>query len=149
MKTFNFFYVLMLVSMLTVTLTACGSDDNDENSSQTIVPDPDGTITKNVWWKDAWTQENLGFDGVTVQCIRGSWSTDERWAPNAKIASVGSVKGLGNITKIPTKGWGNTIACEVGCGYVVDTGKQTYGRIYVIKEIDYGVQVKYQFPFEE
>lgn len=150
MKTFHFFYVLMLLIMLSVAMTACGNDGDEGDQSRTeVVPDPEGTVTQNVWWKDAWTQENLGIDGVTVQCIKGSWTISNEWYPDAKIASVGPVKGLGNITTIPTKGWSQHIACEVNHGYVVNSGKGTYARIFVVKKIDYGVQVKFEFPFEQ
>lgn len=60
----------MLLIMLSIAMTVCGNDGDEGNQSRTeVVPDPEGTVTQNVWWKDAWTQENLGIDGVTVQCM--------------------------------------------------------------------------------
>ena len=84
------------------------------------------------------------------------------------ICSVGEVKGLGNITKIPKTGFTNMVSYDVGFGYVIRYAtpeifndsfvehsrlKETYARMYVVERIVSnnavtGVKVRYQYPFE-
>jgi len=74
------------------------------------------------------------------------------------------MKGLGNITQIPTSGFTipastiSTVACEAEHGYVIkyentSTSQVVYVRLYVVEPIIsttggvMGAKVKYQYPF--
>ncbi len=67
--------------------------------------------------------------------------------------SLGTVKGLGNVSYIPTTGWADMVSVRSGNGYVAYS-YGTFYRIYVEKEIVgttggiIGYDVKYQAPFK-
>lgn len=71
------------------------------------------------------------------------------------IVDLGAMKGLGNVTYIPTEGWASSCAVIPGHGYVVyyDYYK-TFMRLYVEEYVTsitneiLGAQVKYQKPFK-
>jgi hypothetical protein len=80
------------------------------------------------------------------------------------ICNLGAMKGLGNITSIPSTGFtvpartNYSVACEVGHGYVDnpaydDRTEVVYVRLYVVESIIdtgggiMGAKVKYQYPF--
>lgn len=62
------------------------------------------------------------------------------------------MRGLGNITSIPTIGWASTVAIVPGNGYVAYSEGMFY-RIYVVEELVgtsggiIGYTFKYQAPF--
>lgn len=83
----------------------------------------------------------------------------------AEIADMGSVKGLGSVTSIPTTGWSTTSALEIGRGYVVryratkdyyaaSSLPYIYSRLYVTDWVIsatnggiIGAKIKYQNDF--
>lgn len=73
-----------------------------------------------------------------------------------KISSVGKVKGLGNVSTIPSSGWSEQVAVVPGSGYVAyNSYSDTYYRLYVVDYITaavsggiIGADVKYQKPFK-
>lgn len=93
------------------------------------------------------------------------WRKDDNfygsWERNWKFVSIGKLKGLGNITKIPTSGWASQVAVipeygYVGASYGASSYRMagtTYLRIYVMDYIEsigggvIGADVKYQSPF--
>ncbi|MCL2098148.1 MAG: DUF5036 family protein [Bacteroidales bacterium] len=71
-----------------------------------------------------------------------------------KFVTIGPMKGLGNVTQIPSSGWASEVAVQPGYGYVARC--ESYGayvRIYVVKYVEavgggiIGADVKYQSPF--
>ena len=72
-----------------------------------------------------------------------------------KIARIGSVKGIGDITKVaPASDFVYQVAAQPGNGYLVSFGgNNTYVRIYVLKWIEdssggiISVRIKSHYPF--
>jgi len=67
--------------------------------------------------------------------------------------NVGKVRGLADVKKITTSGWGNRAAVEPGHGYILHH-QNNYFRLYVVDYIYaagtkgiIGAKVKYQGPF--
>ena len=141
------FYFIFLAAML-VTFVACGKDEpgggNGQDNPTTPVPDPEGTITVSLLNK---ASGNTYLDGTFYIDAANNFVSGQ-------FASVGAVNGLGNVTKIPTKGWSNQVAVVPGNGYVAyDYDQNIFYRIYVesynlntLNEI-IGANVKYQKPF--
>jgi hypothetical protein len=160
---------------------SCGKDDDSSDpdnppivNPDTPVPDPEGTITVNI---DGSSSTEILIDGFPLCDI--NWDEPDNFKLYAyyskhyvSICNLGAMKGLGNITSIPSTGFTNsTVACEAGHGYVVkfeermysiDGGDLIYGevikvvyiRLYVVEPIVstlggiMGAKVKYQYPFE-
>ena len=145
------FYFIFWAAML-VTFVACEEDEpaggdgqnNTTNNPTTPVPDPEGTITVSLLNNSS---GNTSLDGVFYIDAANNFTSGQ-------FVSVGAVNGLGNVTKIPTKGWSNKVAVVPGNGYVAyDDAYNIFYRIYVesynlnsFKEI-IGANVKYQKPF--
>lgn len=92
---------MILVTMLCIGFASCGSDNDDNedpNNGQPVNPDtkvndPEGTISLSM------RNSNNGktkLDGIYI---------DNENFRGAYFASVGEVKGLGDITSIPMTGW--------------------------------------------
>lgn len=145
------FYFIFWAAML-VTFVACEEDEpaggdgqnNTTNNPATPVPDPEGTITVSLLNNSS---GNTSLDGVFYIDAANNFTSGQ-------FVSVGAVNGLGNVTKIPIKGWSNKVAVVPGNGYVAyDDAYNIFYRIYVesynlnsFKEI-IGANVKYQKPF--
>jgi hypothetical protein len=90
----------------------------------------------------------INLNGGTIRID----NADNFTGSSVLIASLGKMKGLGNITTAPKLGWSKTVAVEPGCGYVGQiNGYGPYVRFYVNEneESYYGgtTKVKYQYPF--
>ena len=145
------FYFIFWAAML-VTFVACEEDEpaggdgqnNTTNNPATPVPDPEGTITVSLLNNSS---GKTSLDGVFYIDAANNFTSGQ-------FVSAGAVNGLGNVTKIPTKGWSNMVAVVPGNGYVAyDDAYNIFYRIYVesynlnsFKEI-IGANVKYQKPF--
>lgn len=129
----------------TVLFYSCGTDDDvsgdgsvDPNKE---IPDPTGTI------QIAMRNSNNGKTS-----LNGIYIDNENFA-GGFFASLGSVRGLGNVAHIPTTGWGGQVSVIPGHGYVAYKGTEFY-RIYVIKDLVgisggiIGSEIKYQAPFK-
>lgn len=149
----------MMVAMLSLGFVSCGGDDddsptpkpNDGNEQTDVVSnqDPEGTIVVNMnnGAKDNWI--DIGICTIHIDDANnfvGRYS-------DVEFTSVGKVKGLSNVTTIPSTGWSKSSAVVPGTGYVVKCG-DNYARMYVV---DYtvstaggimGATVKYQSPFQ-
>ena len=138
----NFIYYLMLPLML-LAFAACGEKNSDpgENPDK-LVPDPEGTIEVSARY-DAWT----GVAGIRIDDAYNFSSSGGTY-----FVSLGQMRGLGNITSIPTIGWASTVAIVPGNGYVAYSEGMFY-RIYVVEELVgtsggiIGYTFKYQAPF--
>lgn len=128
-----------------ITLTSCGKDEgpitNDPITPNTEVPDPTGTIRLSMRDRD---NGRTYLDNIYI---------DTENFEGAKFASIGAVRGLGNITNIPTTGWASEVAVVPGNGYVAYANDKFY-RMYVVNYIlntsngIIGADVKYQEPFK-
>jgi hypothetical protein len=137
-----------MVAMLSIGFTSCGGDDENENPNNgqpvnpgTTVNDPEGTISLSMRNAD---------NGKTY--LDNIYISNENFR-GAYFASVGVVKGLGNVSTIPTTGWAEQMSVIAGNGYVAYSNNQFY-RIYVVSDIVattggiIGADIKYQKPFK-
>jgi len=134
---------IMMVAMLSVGFVSCGDDDDDDyvpqggqttTTPETPSADPEGTIIANLRCGIG----SLRFSGMpfdvslilssayNFDCYNNNvydnsvHMVDEHYCKSfADIVSIGSVKGLSSITKVPEKGWTNITAAIPGYGYVV------------------------------
>lgn len=135
-------------------LAVAGCSDKDDSGDgpvnpNTSVSDPAGTIQLSM--------RKEGEGGTWLGCVRiGKDDNFELSYYNDRIASLGAMKGLGNVATIPFSGWASKVAVVPGNGYVVyDGSRDDYYRIYVTEYITgatsggiIGADVKYQRPFE-
>ena len=139
---------MVMAAMLTVGFISCTGDDDNEDPNNghpinpdTTVNDPEGTISLSMRNAD---------NGKTY--LDNIYISNENFR-GAYFASVGAVKGLGNVSTIPTTGWAEQISVIEGNGYVAYSNNQFY-RIYVVSDIVattggiIGADIKYQKPFK-
>lgn len=134
---------------LALALAGCGKADPDNGEHvgpNEKVDDPEGTvqITMRNGNNGGTNLDNIYIDRADNFCIG-----------YGGIASVGSVRGLGNVSTIPTVGWSDQVAVTPGKGYVAyDARTDTYYRMYVMEYVEsvaggvIGAEVKYQKPFK-
>lgn len=135
-------------------MTGCSSDEPDNPDNGDLikpdkeVPDPTGTIALSMRNEDHGETrlENLLYIGD---------DNNFRMLYSNIIASIGSVKGLGNVSSIPMTGWSDAVAVEPGAGYVAyDSDRDEFVRIFVTDWVIstsggiIGADVKYQKPFK-
>ena len=174
----------MMVAVLCVGFASCGDDDDvvplkDDGYQQTDVlsnQDPEGTITLNMnnGAKDNYydlgsickvrIDEANNFIGEytytrPIMVGEGKFSYQQE-SDNLDIVSIGTVKGLSEVTTIPTTGWSKSVAVVPGTGYMLRKENETYLykkyiRIYVVDYIVgtnggiIGATIKYQAPFSQ
>ena len=127
--------LVVLAALLT---SACGGDP-----SSGPAPDPAGTITSAIRINGQGA-DLIDFDtgAVTIAHVSGvpelfldanlNFVAVVNYAPQIprRLAAVGAVDGLGEVTAVPTAGWVTTSAALAGHGYVLeDNGK--HWRFYV------------------
>lgn len=139
-------FTVIMVHILSFCLISCGGEENiDANNGGPVNPeatvnDPDGTILLSMRNSD---NGKTYLDGIYI---------DKENFRGAFFASVGKVKGLGNVSAIPTTGWADQMSVIPGNGYVAYCNNQYY-RIYVVDDIVstsggiMGADIKYQKPF--
>ena len=126
---------------------SCGTDDEVSGDGSVDpdkeIPDPTGTI------QIAMRNSNNG------KTVLGSVYIDNENFAGGYFASLGPVRGLGNVAHIPTTGWGRQVSVIPGHGYVAyDRYEEKFYRIYVIKDLVgvsggiIGSEIKYQAPFK-
>lgn len=137
--------MLLVTAMLSVSLSSCG-DDDDPDSGKPVDPtasvnDPEGTISLSMRNYD---NGETYLDDIYIR--------NENFK-GAYFASIGAVRGLGNVSTIPTTGWAQQMSVVAGNGYVAFGNNQFY-RIYVVGDIIgttggvIGSDIKYQKPFK-
>lgn len=140
---------LLIPALLTV---GCGKDIDESGNkipdAGASVPDPDGTITLSLRNKN----NGSTYIGNTNFCI--DEADNFSGYGRDRFASIGTVKGLGNVAYIPKSGWANKIAVTPGQGVVAyDHNSGNFYRIYVIGYTVgtnggiIGADIKYQTPF--
>lgn len=138
--------------LLAVAFAACSSDDDSTDGDGNIKPDvnvndPAGTVSLSMM-KGPSTSEGATRIGGSYIYIGNDYNFD-----GGSFISLGTVKGLGNVSYIPTTGWANRVSVRSNNGYVAYSNDSFY-RIFVEKEIVgttggiIGYDVKYQAPFK-
>ena len=136
--------------LLAVAFAACSSDDDSTDGDGNIKPDvnvndPVGTVSLSMM------KGRTIYDGATG--IGSIYIGDDYNFDGGAFISLGTVKGLGNVSYIPTTGWANKVSVRCDNGYVAYSDGDFY-RIFVEKEIVgttggiIGYDVKYQAPFK-
>lgn len=129
-----------------IVFSSCGSDDEDALGGvdpDKNVADPVGTITLSM--RDT-KNGNTYLDNIQIE-------NENFTGWECYFASIGAVKGLGNVANIPTTGWASQVAVIPGNGYVAYNNSRFY-RLYVTDYITatsggiIGADVKYQKPFK-
>ena len=151
----KFWYLFFTV--IALAMTACSDSDNNDPDApdkpidpNKEVPDPTGTIMLTMFNED---NGKTWLDNIYI-------ATDNNfegygWGSHVSFASVGQVKGLGNVSEIPFYGWSDKVAVQPEYGYVAyDPSKERFYRIYVTKWVYaagsmgiMGAEIKYQQPF--
>ena len=136
--------------LLAITFVACSSDNDSIDGDGNIKPDvnvndPAGTVSLSMM------KGRTIYDGATG--IGSIYIGDDYNFDGGAFISLGTVKGLGNVSYIPTTGWANKVSVRCDNGYVAYSDGDFY-RIFVEKEIVgttggiIGYDVKYQAPFK-
>ena len=161
---FNWLTLLLMV-FIAASFTACGGDDGDDprpvsppstggdgSGSSTIKPtddvaDPEGTVS--ISMRNANNGKTYLGDYIYID------NGDNFTGSSARFVSLGAMKGLGNVAKIPVAGWAEKVSCTPGNGYVFyEMNSNTYYRAYVtayttnVANEVIGAEVKYQRPFK-
>ena len=138
--------------LLAITFVACSSDDASTAGDGNIKPDvnvndPAGTVSLSMM------KGRTIYDGATG--IGSIYIGDDYNFDGGAFISLGTVKGLGNVSYIPTTGWANKVSVRCDNGYVAYSySNEAFYRIFVEKEIVgttggiIGYDVKYQVPFK-
>lgn len=163
----------MMVAMLCVGFVSCGDDDDDDNGqeSETISDkDPEGTIIANLtntfyghgwyWYEGIENMNGVNYNYLGMNSsnnLEAEANTHISSGLNVSIVSVGKVKSLSSINKIPANGWTNQVAAIPGYGYVYRSnnyGNIKYARIVAVKYMEstsgeiMGITIKYQENWE-
>lgn len=139
--------------LLAVAFAACSSDDDSTDGDGNIKPDvnvndPAGTVSLSMM-KGPSIREGATRIGSSDIYIGNDYNFDGGY-----FISLGTVKGLGNVSYIPTTGWASKVSVRSGNGYVACDPYGFFYRIFVEKEIVgttggiIGYDVKYQAPFK-
>lgn len=151
-KTIKLLERIFTFLLLAVVFAACSSDDDSTDGDGNIKPDvnvndPAGTVSLSMM-KGPSISEGATRIGGSYIYIGSDYNFDGGY-----FISLGTVKGLGNVSYIPTTGWANKVSVRSGNGYVAYSDGDFY-RIFVEKEIVgttggiIGYDVKYQAPFK-
>jgi hypothetical protein len=167
---------MLMIAAFAAVAVSCSKDEDpsDPNDPNSVVPDPEGTITANISpdtriiVRDVDYNSNVGNIGWTRPDNFDLYS--DFGDVYVSICDLGEMKGLGNITSIPSTGYttptyahrgDESVACEAGHGYVVKfeifsnnpnlNREPIYTRLYVVEPIVstvggiMGAKVKYYY----
>ena len=151
-KTIKLLERIFTFLLLAVVFAACSSDDDSTDGDGNIKPDvnvndPAGTVSLSMM-KGSSISEGATRIGGSYIYIGNDYNFD-----GGSFISLGTVKGLGNVSYIPTTGWADKVSVRNNNGYVAYS-HGTFYRIFVEKEIVgttggiIGYDVKYQAPFK-
>lgn len=144
-------FIFCLITFV-IQFYSCGNGEDDPLEDGYVDPDkevPDPAETIQISMRNSNNGKTV-LDG-------GIYINNDNFA-GGHFVSLGPVKGLGNITKIPTTGWAGEVAVVPGNGYVAyvdnEANRYRFYRIYVVKNLIgesngiIGAVVKYQTPFK-
>ena len=162
--------MVLAIALTGLCTVSCGGDDDDdenENESSITANDPEGTIIANLtntfyehgwYWYEGINNMNGGKYTYLGMNSSNNLEAQNSGGGDAKIVSLGKVKNLSSIKKIPESGWTHQVAAVPGYGYVYRSstweGDVYYARIYAV---DYmisttggimGITIKYQEKWE-
>ena len=171
----EFLTIMLSLALLSMVYISCGKEDKDsdesnDRSSEITENDPQGTIIANLQNTFHPTKNGYydgGIDNMnnlsTVYLGLNSSNNLEARSNNgffSQIVSLGEVKNLSQIKKIPDNGWTNQVAAIPGYGYIYRSPycftmpcyepEVSYARIYVVDYLKtslgeiVGVTIKYQ-----
>lgn len=137
---------ILMVTMLSIGFSSCGSDDDREDTNVKSNVDPEGTVVVNIRNEGSRYAANISF-GTYIQIIKNSDKSETREIPitgelyitssnnfeGCSIVSVGAVSGLGKINSIPKNGWTNSAAVVPRCGYILK--QEGYGYDWINNEL--------------
>ncbi len=139
----------MFLAGLTLLSVSCSSDDPDPDNGEQIKPgtevaDPTGTVLLSMR-----NDDDTSLNGIYIG------SDDNFHGSDWVFSSLGTVRGLGNVSSIPTSGWAPKVAVIPNYGYVAyNRYTDEYIRIFVTDYLTaagsggvIGANVKYQKPF--
>lgn len=144
----------LVAVVMACAMVACG-DDDDPNDPGNSVPDPEGTVLLSMRnWNNGRTYLEVDNGDMWID-VGDNFNGD---SGRFSFVNLGKMKGLGNVTKIPTSGWAEKVAVTPGCGYIAQVSDMRgvqYIRIYVVDYIIsaettngiIGANIKYQYPF--
>lgn len=138
----------LLLWGVAILVAGCGNEPDPDGGGNVKpdqeVPDPTGTVMLSMR-----NDDDTSLNGLYI-------GKDDNFHGNGwTIASIGKVKGLGNVASIPLVGWASKVAVTPGYGYVAyDKYDDVYYRIYVVDYMEgattggiIGANIKYQKPF--
>lgn len=135
-----------VLSAVLLLLASCSKSDegNPENPNEAVA-DPAGTVTLSM---------RNGNNGSTRLGNTGIYIDKADNFTGGYFVSLGAMRGLGNVTRIPDSGWTDQVAVVPGEGYVAySSSNDQFYRLYVkeytvnIANEVIGAEVKYQTPF--
>ena len=153
----------IMLTAIALIASGCGKDDGPDNPEKPDVPetpvtpptqeveDPEGTVRLSM------RNDNNG--GTTLGQLYIDKADNFAVSGSGKIVDLGEMKGLGNVTYIPKKGWANKASVVPGHGYVLcefdyQTGNPKFTRFYCLEYMTaavtggiIGAEIKYQTPF--
>ena len=141
----------LALAILVLAMAGCTKDDPDVGGDikpDSKVDDPTGTILISM--------RNGNNGGTSLDGLEIGKDDNFYGGSGWSIASVGNVRGLGNVSTIPASGWSDKVSVVPGAGYVAyNRSNDTFYRLYVVEYIEaavtggiIGAEVKYQKPFK-
>ena len=132
----------IMLTAIALIASGCGKDDGPDNPEKPDVPetpvtpptqeveDPEGTVRLSM------RNDNNG--GTTLGQLYIDKADNFAVSGSGKIVDLGEMKGLGNVTYIPKKGWANKACVVPGHGYVLcefdyHTGNPKFTRFYCLE----------------
>ena len=148
------YFVLMLATVLSLSLSSCGGGADDE-------PDPPGKpSTTDVVSGSASESSGVMLVSGVYDGPHFYWGYDTLYMYNnnglysyVKMISVGNVSKLNDIKTVPSEGWGNELPLVNNGGYVITytyQGKAYYIRLFITLNISAAgdtVGINYQFQY--
>ena len=119
------YFVLMLATVLSLSLSSCGGGDDDE-PDQPGKPSTTDVVSGSASESSAVSLLSEVYDGPYFY-----WVNDKLYLINynglysyVKMISVGTVSKLSDIKTVPAEGWGNELPLDNSGGYIIT---YTYG----------------------
>ena len=115
-KTFKLIQKVFTMLLIAMSVIACSSDDStdgDGNIKPDVnVNDPAGTVSLSMMKGPSISEGATRISGSYIY-IGNDYNFD-----GGSFISLGTVKGLGNVSYIPTTGWADKVSVRNNNGYV-------------------------------